>query len=599
MQTAVQRMDSDTMAVRSSDSTYQDLHIIYRNSRTDEQKRRLLLLLGSLASKFGETDVQKVCRRFFKEQDINKLLGFIERTPDEVSTFADCIKCQILLLRHLSPCRVDGGNLTMHRVSAVVDDECEYVDEGFVQQLLTTATTLAKPLLIVGPVGSGKSAVVVKYARTNGRTTADTFSVIHFGENMDGKALFGYYHCTEVPGEFQWKFGLITEAMVNGKWLLLEDVDHAPSDVLGYLASVLETRAVKIAGRRTITASPDFQLFATARTDCGASRLNAEVSLVLRKFPMFLSLKSFTVTRMRKMILDKYPRLSKLTDCMLEIFHSLIDVTRSAHHRMISFRDLSKWCHRVSYFECFNDAVGIFQNAVDCLVAHMRDPQARLDHMMRVGVRMNMNKEQVTYYFEKYKPRVDADSNRITVGRVRIDCLRSMSVDTRSAVFAFSRPACTLLEQIALCTELDEPVLLVGDTGCGKTTTVQFLAEYVGRKLSVINMNQQSELTDLIGGYKPADLRASFMRLKQLFTVQFSKTFSTTKNERFLKHVQTCFVNAKWQELIGLIRYTASKAIEKNDSSASHWQLLLQEIPKYQTLVDRCREGVMFSYVEV
>ena len=46
----------------------------------------------------------------------------------------------------------------------------------------------------------------------------------------------------------------------------------------------------------------------------------------------------------------------------------------------------------------------------------------------------------------------------------------------------------------------NEPVLLVGETGVGKTSSVQYLAEKVGQRLKVINMNQQSDSSDLLGG---------------------------------------------------------------------------------------------------
>jgi midasin len=36
---------------------------------------------------------------------------------------------------------------------------------------------------------------------------------------------------------------------------------------------------------------------------------------------------------------------------------------------------------------------------------------------------------------------------------------------------------------------MNEPVLLVGETGTGKTTAVQEIAKVVGKKLHVFNMN--------------------------------------------------------------------------------------------------------------
>jgi midasin len=67
--------------------------------------------------------------------------------------------------------------------------------------------------------------------------------------------------------------------------------------------------------------------------------------------------------------------------------------------------------------------------------------------------------------------------------------------------FCFTRPAACLLERVACCVASLEPVLLVGETGTGKTSAVQYLAGKTGHRLIVINMNQQSDSADLLGGY--------------------------------------------------------------------------------------------------
>ena len=69
-----------------------------------------------------------------------------------------------------------------------------------------------------------------------------------------------------------------------------------------------------------------------------------------------------------------------------------------------------------------------------------------------------------------------------------------------AASFAFTRQAITLLERVTVCMARNEPVLLVGETGVGKTSSVQYLAQQLGHTLRVVNMNQQSDSTDLLGG---------------------------------------------------------------------------------------------------
>ena len=53
--------------------------------------------------------------------------------------------------------------------------------------------------------------------------------------------------------------------MKSGKWVLIEDVDVAPFEVLSALVPLLEERKLYIAGRgETVVAHPQFQLFGSA-----------------------------------------------------------------------------------------------------------------------------------------------------------------------------------------------------------------------------------------------------------------------------------------------------------------------------------------------
>ena len=71
----------------------------------------------------------------------------------------------------------------------------------------------------------------------------------------------------------------------------------------------------------------------------------------------------------------------------------------------------------------------------------------------------------------------------------------------QASSFAYTRPSLVLLERVGACIAKNEAILLVGETGTGKTSTVQYLAELTGQRLKVINMNQQSDSTDLLGGW--------------------------------------------------------------------------------------------------
>ena len=57
---------------------------------------------------------------------------------------------------------------------------------------------------------------------------------------------------------------------------------------------------------------------------------------------------------------------------------------------------------------------------------------------------------------------------------------------------------------VSRCVEAAEPVLLVGETGCGKTTVCQLLALLRRQRLRIINCHQHTETSDFVGGFRPA-----------------------------------------------------------------------------------------------
>lgn len=49
------------------------------------------------------------------------------------------------------------------------------------------------------------------------------------------------------------------------------------------------------------------------------------------------------------------------------------------------------------------------------------------------------------------------------------------------------------------CITFNEPALLVGETGCGKTTVCQMAALLLGQKMHILNCHQHTETADFIG----------------------------------------------------------------------------------------------------
>ena len=126
-----------------------------------------------------------------------------------------------------------------------------------------------KPLLLEGPAGAGKSAVLEEVASLTGN---EDFIVLHLDAQTDSKSLLGSYVVGAAPGEFRWQPGALTQAVARGRWVVIEDVDLAPFEVLAALVPLLEERRLYVPGRgESVPAAEGFQLFGTVTVGGGRS----------------------------------------------------------------------------------------------------------------------------------------------------------------------------------------------------------------------------------------------------------------------------------------------------------------------------------------
>jgi midasin len=189
----------------------------------------------------------------------------------------------------------------------------------------------------------------------------------------------------------------------------------------------------------------------------------------------------------------------------------------------------------------------------------------RLELAIAIGYKLGIIKTKAEYFCRTYKPSITVSSEYFTSGRSKLKLKKTYitSIEKAPVKFSFTRPSACLLERITTCVAQNEPVLLVGETGTGKTSSIQYLARSTGHKLIVINMNQQSESADLLGGYKPVDLKFLIYPIREEFEMLFRSYFAVEPNKEFLNHIGTCFKKGKWKILIGLMTTSTNAAIKR------------------------------------
>lgn len=85
------------------------------------------------------------------------------------------------------------------------------------------------------------------------------------------------------------------------------------------------------------------------------------------------------------------------------------------------------------------------------------------------------------FYINSYKPNIEIGSTSITIGDVTLSRREAeLSLAFKNEmVYTFTKPSSCLLERVAKCISMSEPVLLVGETGTGKTSSVRLIIVFI------------------------------------------------------------------------------------------------------------------------
>lgn len=116
------------------------------------------------------------------------------------------------------------------------------------------------PLLLQGDTSVGKTSLITYLAKASGHVCVR----INNHEHTDLQEYVGSYVADE-SGKLVFKEGILVEAMRKGYWIILDELNLAPSDVLEALNRVLDdNRELFIPEtQETVRAHENFMLFAT------------------------------------------------------------------------------------------------------------------------------------------------------------------------------------------------------------------------------------------------------------------------------------------------------------------------------------------------
>ncbi|RMD41651.1 hypothetical protein DV735_g3508, partial [Chaetothyriales sp. CBS 134920] len=452
------------------------------------------------------------------------------------------------------------------------------------------------PILLRGPAGCGKTSLVLEAARILGKL--DTLVTLHLNEQTDAKSLIGLYTSSTTDSGFVWHPGVITKALSEGRWILIEDIERAPAEVLGVLRPLIQSQSIFIPTRKqTIHANEGFRIFATTQTSGHSNSSSTpgklESWMSNERLWTFVNCAPLNPREYHLLISNLFSGLGPFIDTILEV-HSRIEALLSSdpsfqtvQSRRPTLRDLLKWGRRIDNRLQLHGVrtspntlpeefrIDIFKDALDCYASHFADALHYHKMAESVAFVLNISPQQMEHHLRPSLHEFRELSDSVKFGRTSLQKLVSRSPKQSGMPFANTSAAVRILESLTAGVASSEPQLLVGETGIGKTSIVQHLANVVGQKLVVVNLSQQSEASDLLGGLKPMTVRSLVLPVAERFNELFDITFPSG-NEKFKMAVAKALSKQSWTRLLRL------------------WQEAIQSVHQYlsKSMDSRSSRGV-------
>ncbi|WVF69714.1 hypothetical protein IAT40_004493 [Kwoniella sp. CBS 6097] len=342
------------------------------------------------------------------------------------------------------------------------------------------------PVLIQGPTSAGKTSAVEFLARQTGHR----FVRINNHEHTDIQEYLGTYVTDPQTGNLVFQEGLLVTAVRQGHWIVLDELNLAPTDVLEALNRLLDDNRELVIPetQEVIRPHPNFILFATQNPP-GLYAGRKVLSRAFRNRFLEVHFDDVPKAELETILCQRCQIAPSYAKKIVQVFEEL------RHRRQASrvfeskgsfatLRDLFRWAER--------GAVGYQQLAEDGYM------------LLAERARQDEDKVVIKQVIEEVMKVTVDDQNMYGLFDKTSTILSRMPTTTLPPTkMVWTKAMQRLFALVAAALTHNEPVLLVGETGCGKTSVCEVIATMFGQKLVGVNCHQNMETADLLGSQRP------------------------------------------------------------------------------------------------
>eukprot|EP01029_Cantina_marsupialis_P012772 TRINITY_DN2822_c0_g1_i4.p1 TRINITY_DN2822_c0_g1~~TRINITY_DN2822_c0_g1_i4.p1 ORF type:complete len:5400 (+),score=2320.53 TRINITY_DN2822_c0_g1_i4:448-16200(+) len=307
-----------------------------------------------------------------------------------------------------------------------------------------------------------------------------------------------------------------------------------------------------------------------------------------------------------------------------EITMKELGANNGKNTRRLTILDLLKWGRRCNDSKRFPAHASGFlttdiqfkalKEGLDILVGFVPEPKLRARIASALSEIWDIRFETLSNHIFQDRPKIQDKSDDITglsgsveVGRMTLPILHDP--DNKEGGYALTSSHSRLMERLAVSIAQNDPILLVGETGIGKTTAIQELAKRCGQQLMVQNLNVQSDSTDLMGGFKPGSIRQLAIPVYDFLSKGWSTMFQfkdPRKKQALRGKIDESFNKQHWGNFCGwctrVVKFIKTKSTQIADDDFATWspetrEIIAQFLRTFATFKSQVEEeGFIFSF---